>query len=123
VTRILRTTQRLPKEPMQLERVTDVDQGGVTLYDSPVGFEANAVEYDVVARSRGSEFVEARDGTRYRVVATLYVQGDQTEVPELEDRVTRQDGRKMIVTDKKIVSGLLYTSSEPDFIRLGMRNE
>jgi hypothetical protein len=118
---ILETTQNLPKEALQLEREIGISAGGQTSYDSPLAFEANVVPYDTARRARGSEFVVTRDGSEHRVAITLYVQGDETNVPNTGDRVT-WGGRRYIAIEKKVASGLEYTSTAPDHTRVGCRN-
>lgn len=119
---VLQTTRNLPKEALTLEREAGVSNAGVTSYASPLSFEANFVLYDTGARARGSEFVTVRDGSQHKVAVSLVVQGDETNVPNEGDRITR-GGRKFIVVGKKIVSGLEYTDAEPDHTTIWCRDE
>jgi hypothetical protein len=116
---IMRTTQLLPKETVTLERVDGHDGQGLTTYESAVTFEANIVEYDTAALAgeAGSQFVTNADGSMIRTPLSLYVQGDELEVPNEEDRVT-VDSKAYIVKERKLVHGLLYTRAEPDHYRL-----
>lgn len=121
--RILRTTRRLPKETLQLERFLSLDAQGMPSYASPVDFQANVLEYDAAGTLRGgAEFVVMRDGSQVKVPLTLYVQGDEANVPAEEDRITRGSAY-FIAAERKPVSGLRYTAAQPDHYRVRCRVE
>jgi hypothetical protein len=120
--RILRTTQSLPKETLQWEPFDGYDGEGKPSYGSPLDFEANVLEYDPSGFS-GRTFVTNADGSVTHVPLCLYIQGDEENVPNQEDRVTLGDDRTFIVVDKKIVHGLRYTHAQPDHYRLRCRIE
>lgn len=121
--RILRTTRRLPKEMVLLERFEGLDDQGKSDYSPGEPFEANVAEYDVALFSRGAEFAATPDGSRVRTPLTLYVQGDAAVVPNEQDRVALADGRRFIVVERTPFSGLRHTRSEPDHYRLRCRVE
>ena len=117
---ILQITRDLPKETMSFEPFIGIDGDGQESYDTPLSFEANRMEYDA-ATKEAEQFVVLPDGSRVRTPVTLYVQGDETNVPAQEDRVTLPDSRTMIVAERKTVAGLYFTPAEPDHYRLRLR--
>ena len=117
---ILSTTQLLPKETIGLERYNGLDGQGLPAYATSVDFSANVLEYDVasIGSGRGAQFVTNSDGSITLTPLTLYVQGDESNVPNAEDRITLSDNRTFIVKEKITVHGLLYTRAQPDHFRL-----
>ena len=118
--RVLRTTRRLPKETLTFEPFESLDGQGMPDYGTPVEFEGNVLEYDA---SNAEQFVVTKDGSRVRTPLTVYVEGDAPDVPNEQDRVTLSEGRTFIVAERKKVSGLTYSRSEPDHYRLRCRIE
>lgn len=124
MTRILRTTRRLPLEIVQLERYDGMDGQGMPSYDTPVDVDANVVEYDAATPgTTGRAFVTTPDGSRIDTPLTLYMRGDAAVVPNEQDRITLADERTFIVAERKAVSGLRRRRTEPDHFRLRLRKE
>lgn len=121
--RVLRTTRRLPREMVELDRFLGLDGQGAASYEGATAFRANVLEYDVGTGTGGSQFVVMPDGSEVLCPLTLYVQGDEPEVPTVEDRVRLTDGRCYIVAERKQVSGLRYGWDSPDHYRLRCRRE
>lgn len=118
MTQILETTANLPREAFTLERYSSRDGYGKPSYVTPgVDFEANVEEYD-------KAYVVLPDGARLATPLTLYVPGDQDEIPDAEDRVVRTgSGVQYIVRERNIVTGLQYANDEPDHYRLRLSRE
>jgi hypothetical protein len=123
---ILRTTQRLPKETVEYEEPTGADAQGRTTYGTPAQFEANVVPYDtVVQANKGARYVTDKDGSIIVTPLTLYIEGDEPNVPYEECRITLADTpeKRWIVAERSAPSGLDYTRFEPDHYRLRCRAE
>lgn len=117
--RVLRTTRRLPKEPVQWEAVTGADGQGMVAYADPVCVMANVVEYDA---GKGEQYIVMPDGSRVMVPLTLYLDGDTCGVPDKGDRIT-MDGKPFIVEERKAVRGLRLQRGKNDHYRIRCRDE
>lgn len=123
--RVLRTTRRLQKETWELERLTGLDGQGMPSYASPVEFDANVVDYDMVGQKRGQAFVVMSDGSEVLVRKTLYVEGDESDIPDEGDRVgpPGEDEDRFIVAERSALRGLRRPRDENDHVRLRVRDE
>lgn len=117
---ILATTKALDKETLELEPFAGLDGQGLPSYSSPVEFDANVIERNMP--SPGREFVVDTDGSRIDTPVTLYVEGDETNVPDEQDRVTI-DSEPYIVVERLTYRGLGMTRSQLDHIKLRLREE
>lgn len=110
--RTLRTTRKLPKETLSLEAFSGIDGQGKPSYDTAVSFEANVLWSD--------EFITTSDGSEVRVPLTLYVEGDETNVPAEQDHV-EVDGVTFTVLERTEPRGLWSARSTPGHYRLRCR--
>lgn len=124
MTQMLRVTRNLPTETWSFEPKESYDDEGAPVYGTALEFEANTLEYDGTATSKADQYVELPDGTKHRIPITLYVRGDEANVPDVEDRLTRSSDQQIyVVAVKKTVTGLWYERSAPDHYRLSLRFE
>lgn len=106
-----RTLRRSTLETLSYEPLGSRDGQGKPSYGSSVSFEARArIEDDVELRIEGEDV---------RVALTLWVPGDESDVPQRLDRVTR-DGSTYIVMTEKPVANL---KNALDHTRLRCRDE
>lgn len=121
--RVLRTTRSLPKETWELERFAGLDGQGKPSYASPVDFDADVVEGDPAARRDGNQYLTDTSGSRILVRRTLYIEGDEPNIPDEQDRVGPPGGTKFIVAEKSSYRGLRYARGEEDHFRVRVRDE
>jgi len=116
--RMLRTTRDLEKETWEREAFIGLDGQGLPSYDSPTDFRANVVDYSVPGRRDGNEFVVMRDGSQQKVVKTLYIEGEEANIPDEQDRVGPASGPSYIVGKRSDYRGLRRSRTENDHTRL-----
>lgn len=109
---VLRTTRRLQKEEVRLERFVELDGQGLPSYSAAVTILANVVRTD--------EFVIASDGSHIRTPLTLYVAGDERPLPNEQDRVTVGD-ETFIGVERTAPRGLTKSQDAVDHVRLKCR--
>lgn len=93
--------KRAQKETVAYEPRTGTDGQGAPSYGSSVNTEARVHERAMgrVGDASGTEFVIGPDGTEVNVSLTLYILGDENNIPSERDRITL-DGSKYIVMQR-----------------------
>lgn len=115
--------RRLALETVAVEPFTGVDGQGAPSYGSSVNFEARVEERRMGdPRGGGTAYVIGPDGTEVHAPLTLYVPGDESNVPSEQDRLT-VSGSTYIVMERTPIRGLRAARGEPDHFRLRCSDE
>lgn len=112
----------LALETVAYEPFTGVDGQGAPSYGSSVNTQANVEERSMGGRGEGARYVIGPDGSEVHVPLTLYIPGDEANVPSEQDRVT-VSGSTYIVMERTPIRGLRAARSAPDHYRLRCSDE
>lgn len=99
-------------EVVQVELRAGIDGQGKPGYDSPIDVDARVIIH--------SEVIRQPSGSEQRVIATVWIDGAQSTLPTMDDRIATAQGLVGIVVDRldgRSLSGVL------DHVRLKIREE
>lgn len=106
-------------EDIQVQQCTGLDGQGKPTYNAAVSIKGNVLRHVAVTRSNNAVLMQP--GDQVDVMATVWVDGEQSRLPAENDRITLADGSVGIVVDFKerrwIQSGIV------DHVRVKLREE